>query len=138
MAIVLLALSYWEKEMKITKKLQVAADQPEVFENIANDMLLQTEDEDAGEVMILTRQSLNDPEEVELLLVFPTVVNQDEGVPVKYQPTGIAFSLATFLNTARTLAVHHQSYLKKVGKAEPEAQTHEQAGQILLDPSRRA
>jgi len=124
--------------------LQLAIGQPEVFEGILNDALMHTDDENAGAVLLVTRQSETDPSGVEVLLVFPTeneyrtAYKYWEGTEYEhaeplYRPTGIVFGLNTFLNAARKLAEVHGA---RIQPEESDAYTHDMAAQILLDPKR--
>lgn len=114
---------------KAVNRLQVVPNNAEVFDNIETVALMKTDREEAGEVLLVTKEV--EEGKVDVLLVFPTL--DPEAVDVlgdngQYQPTGIRFTLNAFLNMARMVAIQHQAVLEPA----PDEYTHDQAGHILV------
>lgn len=110
---------------KAVNRMMVVPDNAPFFDSVEEQALMKTDDEEAGEVMLVTKQA-DDKGAVDVLLLFPTETN--EGETPSFRPTGIRMTLNAFLNMARMAAVHHQAV---VGDA-PDEYTSDQAGRILV------
>jgi len=92
---------------KAVNRMMVIPDNADFFDTVEKQALMKTDDEEAGEVMLVTK--VVDPVKgsVDVLLLFPTDCSDD--MVEKVQPTGIRMTLNAFLNMARMAAVHHKA-----------------------------
>jgi len=116
-------------------RLQVVPDAGEFFDRVEAEALMKSDDEDSGEVLVITKKIDNDPANIDVLLLFPTeigVASNKLTDGAVYQPTGIRIALNTLLNTARMLAIQHHAVIGKSMTDMPEAMTAEGLPQLIV------
>jgi len=111
--------------MTAVNRVQVVPNNAEFFDRVEAEAIMKSDSKQAGEVMIVTKET-DEEGNVDVLLLFP--IESQEEVPGRIGtkdmvPTGIRFTLNAFLNTARMLAIQHQAVIGRASELMPEAQT---------------